>query len=160
LSTFASDQPRFIAPVKGTGQLKVLLNGVYDLDSTRRSADYPAAVDQLLARQKRRALVVLVTNVRDEVDEELLTAMTQLGRQHRVLIASLYEERLEHVRLTPVQSLTEALAYCATVDYLNGTARLHEQLRTHGLPIINARPTELGAELVARYLAWKKGEAL
>ena len=76
--TFASDQPRFIAPVKGAGQLKVLLNGVYDLDSTRRSADYPAAVNQLLARQKRRALVVLVTNVQGEDDGELLSAVKQL----------------------------------------------------------------------------------
>jgi len=156
LSTFATDQPRYVAPVKGAGQLKVLLNGVYDLDSTQRSADYPEAVNQLLARQKRRALVVLVTNVRDEDDEQLFGAMTQLGKRHRVLVANLYEESLEDVRLTPVQSLTDALEYCAAVDYMNGTATLQEQLKAHGLSTINARPSELGPELVAQYLAWKK----
>ena len=46
---------------------------MYDLQSTQRPADYAAAVDQLLARQRRRALVVLVTNLRDEDDETLLT---------------------------------------------------------------------------------------
>ncbi|MEO3724921.1 DUF58 domain-containing protein [Pseudomonas syringae] len=156
LSTFASDQPRFIAPVKGAGQLKVLLNGVYDLDSTRRSADYPAAVNQLLARQKRRALVVLVTNVRDEVDEELLNAVQNLSEQHRVLVASLREDKLDHLRRRAVQTLPDALAYCTTVDYLNARVQLHEQLKAHGVPIIETRPTTLGAELVSRYLSEKK----
>lgn len=58
LCTFAGDQPRYLAPVKGTGQLNVLLNTVYDLDSSQRPADYQAAASQLLARQKRRALEI------------------------------------------------------------------------------------------------------
>ncbi|MHC8375853.1 DUF58 domain-containing protein [Pseudomonas sp. MDT1-16] len=156
LSTFASDQPRYLAPVKGTGQLSVLLNTVYDLDSSQRPADYQAAVNQLLVRQKRRALVVLVTNLRDEDDEELLTAVKRLAKQHRVLVASLREDLLDSMRHAPVQTLPEALAYCGTVDYLNNRAELHERLSAHGVPVVDARPGELGAELVTRYLGWKK----
>ncbi|WP_085606651.1 MULTISPECIES: DUF58 domain-containing protein [unclassified Pseudomonas] len=156
LMTFASDQPRFIAPVKGAGQLKVLLNGVYDLDSTRRSADYPAAVNQLLTRQKRRALVVLVTNVRDEDDEELLSAVQRLSQQHRVLVASLRETVLDDLRHHPVQTLDETLTYCATVDYLNTSAQHHERLSAQGIAVVEAGPEELGTGLVTRYLSWKK----
>jgi uncharacterized protein (DUF58 family) len=159
LSTFASDRPNYLAPVKGTDQLKVLLNTVYDLNSTQRPADYQAAANQLLARQKRRALVVLVTNLRDEDDEELLTAVKRLGKQHRVLVASLREDLLDNLRQTPVQTLPEALAYCGTVDYLNERAELHERLSAHGVPVVDARPAELGAELVTRYLSWKKAGA-
>ncbi|AKJ98720.1 membrane protein [Pseudomonas chlororaphis] len=156
LSTFASDQARYLAPVKGSGQLNVLLNAVYDLDSSQRPADYQAAVTQLLARQKRRALVVLVTNLRDEDDEELLAAVKRLGQQHRVLVASLREEALDRLRQAPVQTLPEALAYCGTVDYLNARAQLHQQLSAHAIPTLDARPSELGAQLVTQYLAWKK----
>ncbi|MCQ6257940.1 DUF58 domain-containing protein [Pseudomonas sp. Q11] len=156
LSTFASEQPRYLAPVKGTGQLNVLLNTVYDLDSSQHPADYQAAVTQLLARQKRRALVVLVTNLRDDDDEELLTAVKRLGQRHRVLVASLREEALDRLRQTPVQTLPEALSYCGTVDYLNARAELHERLNAHGVAVLQARPGELGAELVTLYLAWKK----
>jgi uncharacterized protein (DUF58 family) len=156
LSTFASHQPRYLAPVKGTGQLNVLLNSVYDLDSTQRTADYQAAANQLLARQKRRALVVLVTNLRDEDDEELLAAVKRLGKQHRVLVASLREEKLDSLRHTPVQTLTDALAYYGTVDYLNAQAKLHERLNSHGVAVMHARPGELGPKLVTLYLAWKK----
>jgi uncharacterized protein (DUF58 family) len=159
LSTFASDSPRYLAPSKGTSQLNTLLNTVYDLSSSQRSGDYQAAATQLLARQKRRALVVLVTNLREEDDDELLPAVTRLSRQHQVLIASLRDDVLDTLRQSPVQTVPEALAYCGTVDYLNARAELHERLGAHGVPVLDARPQELGADLVTRYLTWKRGGA-
>ncbi|MNT10234.1 hypothetical protein D3C72_1450540 [compost metagenome] len=156
LSTFASERPHYLAPVKGVAQLNVLLNSVYDLDSTQRPADYQAAANQLLTRQKRRALVMLVTNLRDEDDEQLLVAVKRLSQQHQVVVASLREDLLDSLRHRPVQTLSEALDYCGTVDYLNARAELHERLRAHGVWVLEARPAELGAELVTQYLAWKK----
>ncbi|MCX4219700.1 DUF58 domain-containing protein [Pseudomonas sp. MCal1] len=160
LFTFASVQPRFIAPAKGAGQIKVLLNGVYDLDSTRRSADYPAAVNQLLARQKRRALVILMTNLRDEDDEDLLSAIKHLSQQHQVLVLCIREEAFDPSQLATVQTLQEALAYCATVDYLNARATVHQRLDAQGIVVLDTRPERLGAELVSLYLNWKKSGAL
>ena len=156
LSTFASERPHYLAPVKGVAQLNVLLNSVYDLDSTQRPADYQAAANQLLTRQKRRALVMLVTNLRDEDDDQLLVAVKRLSQQHQVVVASLREDLLDSLRHRPVQTLSEALDYCGTVDYLNARAELHERLRAHGVWVLEARPAELGAELVTQYLAWKK----
>ncbi|TPG86335.1 DUF58 domain-containing protein [Pseudomonas mandelii] len=159
LCTFAGDRQRHLAPVKGSGQLNVLLNAVYDLDSSQRPADYQAAASQLLARQKRRALVVLVTNLRDEDDDELLSAVKRLGKHHRVLVASLREDIFDQTRMAPVQTLPEALAYCGTLDYLNARAELHERLSAHGVQVLDVRPGELGAELVTQYLSWKKAGA-
>jgi uncharacterized protein (DUF58 family) len=160
LATFASDQPRFIAPIKGQAHLNSLLNGVYDLQSTQRPADYSGAINHLLARQRRRALVVLVTNLRDEEDEELLGALKRLRRQHRVLLVSLREEVLDSLRRTPVADYQSALTYCGSVDYLNARASLHERLTAHGVPILDALPSALGPELVSQYLAWKKAGVL
>jgi len=160
ITTFAGEQDHYLAPVKGPGQLNVLLNNVYDLKSTQRAADYGVAVRQLLVRQKRRALVVLVTNLRDEDDEQLLGAVKQLSSRHRVLVASLREEVLDSLRQTPVQTWQDALAYCGTVDFLNARAGLHDRLIAHGIPVLDARPGELGAQLVSRYLSWKKAGTL
>jgi uncharacterized protein (DUF58 family) len=159
LSTFAGDQPRHVAPVKGGGQLNVLLNAVHDLESTQRPADYQAVASQLLARQQRRALVVLVTNLRDE-DDQLLGAVKRLSVHHRVLVASLREEALDTLRQTAVQTLPEALAYCGTVDYLNERAELHERLNAHGVAVMDVRSAQFGAALVTRYLDWKKSATL
>ena len=160
LATFAGAQQRFLAPVKGQAQLSALLNSVYDLQSSQQPADYSAAINQLLARQRRRALVVLVTNLRDEDDEELLGALKRLGRQHRVLLVSLREEVLDRPAPAPVQDYESALAYCGSVAYLNARANLHERLTAHGVPVLDARPSELGPELVGQYLAWKKAGVL
>jgi uncharacterized protein (DUF58 family) len=137
-----------------------LLNGVYDLDSTRRSADYPAAVNQLLARQKRRALVVLVTNVQGEDDSELLNAIRHLGQHHQVLVVSLQEAAVEPSHLPAVNTLQEALTYCATVDYLNARANIQQRLNTHGLAVLDTPPEHLSTKLVSRYLGWKKAGLL
>ncbi|MGB4073504.1 DUF58 domain-containing protein [Pseudomonas sp.] len=160
LSTFAGEQNRFLAPVKGQAQLNVLLNALYDLRSTQQPADFTAAVDALLSRQRRRALVVLVTNLRDEDDQALLGAVKRLSRQHRVLVASLREEVLDTLRHTPVQDFAGALDYCGTLDYLNARAGLHERLSAHKVPVLDARPSELGPQLVSSYLAWKKAGVL
>ncbi|MBA1230144.1 DUF58 domain-containing protein [Pseudomonas viridiflava] len=160
LMTFAGEQNRYLSPVKGHSQLNLLLNSVYDLQTTQRPADYSAAVNQLLIRQKRRALVVLVTNLRDEDDEELLAAVNRLGRRHRVLVASLREEVLDSLRHSPIQTYDEALSYCGTVNFLNARATLHDRMVAHGINVLDVRPGELGAQLVTRYLGWKKAGTL
>lgn len=160
LSTFASEHNRHLAPVRGQSQLNLLLNSVYDLHSSQRPADYSAAVRQLMARQKRRALVVLMTNLRDEDDEELLAAVKQLERQHRVLVVSLREEMLDTIRQAPVETFDEALTYCGTIDFLNARAESQERLSAHGIAVLDSRPADLGAELVSRYLSWKKAGTL
>ena len=62
-------------PAKGQQQLRLLLNSLYDLQPTQQPADYSAAVEQLLARQSRRALVIVLSNLRDEDDVELHSAL-------------------------------------------------------------------------------------
>lgn len=160
LLTFAQQQPRFLPPAKGNGQLNHLLNSVYDLEASQLPADFSAAASQLLARQQRRALVIILSNLRDEDDEELQLAVHRLGRQHRVLVASLREEVLDQVRQAPVEDLDSALSYCGAVDYLNARNTLHERLAARQVPVLDARPSELGPALINRYLAWKKAGVL
>ncbi len=45
--------------------------------------------------------MVLVTNLRDEDDEELLAAVKRMGKLHRVMVASLREEVLDRTRARP-----------------------------------------------------------
>ena len=158
--TFAGDDRRHLPPGKGSAQLGALLNTVYDLQTSQRPADFPEAVQAVLSRQRRRALVILVTNLRDEDDEELLGAVKRLGRQHRVLVASLREEVLDTLRQEPVARYEQALAYTGTIDYLNARNGLHEKLAAHGVPVLDARPSELGPELISRYLGWKRAGVL
>ena len=45
------------------------------------------------------------------------------------------------------------------MDYLNARAELHERLNAHGVLVMDVRPGDLGAQLVTRYLQWKRAGA-
>lgn len=158
--TFASHAQRHVPPAKGQQQLRLLLNSLYDLQPTQQPADYSAAVEQLLARQSRRALVIVLSNLRDEDDVELHSALQRLARRHRVLLVSLREKVLDQLRQRPVQSLDDALDYCGAQEYLNARQQLHRRLSASGLPVLDVQPSDLGPALVGRYLAWKKTGSL
>lgn len=155
LLAFAGSAPRYLPPAKGQQQLNALLNSVYDLQPGQLPGDYQAAAGELLARQPRRALVVLLSNLRDEDDQQLPLAAAQIARRHRLLIASLREEVLDRQRQQPVESYADALSYCGTIDYAASRSELHERLAAQGLPVLDVRPGELGPELISRYLQWK-----
>ncbi len=156
LYTFATEQKRFLAPAKGQSQLNALLHGAYDLINTRQPADFMLAAVDVLKKQKRRALVIILSNLRDEDDDDLLGAVRHLSKRHRVLVVSLRESVLDGMRERPLSSFEDALAYCGTMDYLNARGRLHDRLQAHGVPVLDARPQDLGPALISRYLAWKK----
>lgn len=160
LATCATEQFRYIPPGKGNSQLNQLLNGVYDLESTHLPADFSTAVDQILLKQKRRALVIFITNLRDEHDKEMEHALYRLTRKHQVLIASLREDVLDQIRHTPVQDIEQALTYCGAMEYLQARVQLQEKLDTYNAPVLDVRPRDLGPELVSRYIGWKKGGQL
>lgn len=160
LMTFASDSPRFLPAQKGQRQLNALLQAVFDLDSGQQHADFSDAARQLLMRQRRRALVVVVSNLGEGDDDQLVAAVKQIGLHHRVLVASLREGLLDQIRETPVHTWQQALEYCGALDYLNTRDNLNDLLKAQGVALIDARPAELGAGLISRYLGWKKAGIL
>lgn len=155
VQTFAGTQ-RMLKPGKGRAQMSALLNTLYDIHPSQSSADYSAAVEQLLHRQKRRALVIVISNIADEADSDLIVAMQRLKKQHRTLLVSLREEVLDDLRQQPAHSLQQALLYCAGVDYLNTRQRHQQKLSSQGINLLDVRPSQLNAQLVSHYLAMKK----
>lgn len=152
---FAADRACFVAPAKGQQHLPRLLNSVYDLQTTLHPADFNALASDVLARQKRRALLVLLSNLCEDNDE-LLEAVQRLSRHHRVLVVSLRERVLDQLSQRTVDSFDDALAYCGTREYLGTRSQLHQRLLSHGIAVLDVPPHELGPQLISRYLAWKK----
>jgi uncharacterized protein (DUF58 family) len=159
LSTF-SGESRFLAPRKGTAQLTRLMNAVYDLESSTRASDYLAAAESLAGALHKRALVVVVSNLRDEDHEDLLAATRLLGRRHLVLVASMKERALSEALAAPVRDLDSALTNAATHQYLEARRRAHERLRKAGVLALDAEPQQLAVALVNGYLDVKRSGML
>src|SRR3546814_13010417 len=85
----------FRSPQRSLGAIDTLLRASYDLQPQPVATDYLAAATGLSLRQRRRGLLMLVTNLRDEDSEDLLAAVRMLQRRHLVVVASLRERAID-----------------------------------------------------------------
>jgi uncharacterized protein (DUF58 family) len=153
-------QQRWQPPQKGGDLIRRLLECTYDLKSTLEVADYLAAAEKLMAWQRRRALVVLLTNSRAEDYSELSRAVRLLSRRHLVVLAQLRERSLDRALKESVHDLDGALRFQAVADYLACRRQGYEALQHQGAVVLDTLPEQLPVALVNRYLAIKLSSAL
>ncbi|MGV6809419.1 MAG: DUF58 domain-containing protein [bacterium] len=154
-STFGGKN-RWLMPRKGLHYLPVVLNQLYDLQPHTVSPDYYQAATDLLLRHKKRALIVLVTNLRDEDSDDLLAAVNVLKRRHLVLVASMREQALDIAAKQIPQSFTDAVSYASLQHYLTHRQQTFEQLQTQGILSLDVIPQELSVSLINHYLQIKR----
>ena len=64
VQSFGGEQ-RWLVPRSGPGTSSAVIDGVYDLQPTLEPPDYAEAANRVMTRQRKRALIVLPTNLRD-----------------------------------------------------------------------------------------------
>lgn len=143
---------RFLPPRKGAMAVNAVLNAVYDLQPTRHAPDYAQAATDLITRLRKRSLVVILSNLRDEDAEELKPALSLLRQQHLVVLASLQETVLNHVAQQEVRDFDDALNLAATQVYLEQRRMAHQALQRSGVLLLDVEPARLPVALVNRYL--------
>jgi uncharacterized protein (DUF58 family) len=153
-------QQRWLPPQQGSGGMDMLLGAGYDLHAMPLATDYLAAASALQARQQRRALVVLITNVRDEDDAELRMAVSMLAKRHLVMLVSLRELALDRAAVEPGDDLESSIRSAAAMHYLAERERVHEGLRREGVNTLDVSCAELSGALIERYLAVKRSSRL
>ncbi len=160
LATFAHPRPRVLPPGKSLGTVNAMMRAVYDLEPSLQVPDYLAAAESLGRRLRKRALVILVTNLRDEDDDTLLPALRSLRRRHAVTLASLREPVLDELLEAPVADFDGALTRAAGLEYLRARRRQTTLLRQGGVEVLDVGPRQLPIALVNHYWARKRAGAL
>ncbi|MGA2079822.1 MAG: DUF58 domain-containing protein [Holophaga sp.] len=146
----------WLPPRKTPATLDRLLAAVHDLQPTLRPTDYLDAARAALARIRKRALVVLITNLRDEDDETLGPALQLLRHRHRVILASLREPDLDLARQAPIHEFRQALRAGAIDAYLAQRRQAFTRLAPRGGAALDVLPRQLPVALVNQYLAEKR----
>lgn len=159
LATFGGEG-RWLPATKGAAALHRVLNAIYDLQPTAQAPDYSRAALDLLVRQRKRALVIVVSNLRDEDAADLLPALQLLRRRHLVLFASLKEQALHDVLDADAADFEDALRVAATHDYLAYRDRTLDTVRASGVQCLDVVPGQLSVALVNRYLDIKRAGML
>ncbi|MFT3928946.1 MAG: DUF58 domain-containing protein [Spongiibacteraceae bacterium] len=159
LLSFAGNE-RWFAPLKGRSNIERLLHRVYDLHSSTATSDFLSAAQQLITRQRKRALIVLMTAIRAEDSEDLQAALALLQRKHLVLVANLRECELEQKMQQPITTLNSALLYAGIAQAQNAQQNLFARLRQQRVNLIDALPQHLHRELVNQYWQMKMSGVL
>ena len=154
--TFGHAVPRFFPPRKSTATVQQLLNATYDLQPTLHAPDYLTASEMISQHVRKRSLVVLLTNLRDEDDSTLHPALTQLRQRHLVLVANLRESGLDKLLCNVVNDFDSALGYAAAIEYRQARQAQLTSLRVQGVNILDTSPPELPVLLVNRYWEMKR----
>lgn len=146
---------RWLKPVKGISSMPKLLNHLYDYETTTEPSDFVEAAERVMALQKRRALIIFLTNLRTEDTTHLSRAVALLNRRHLVLVATLKESALFAEQEEPVLNFQEAMAYGALCHYSLQRQALLESLRARRIITVDETAQRLPVALANSYLDLK-----
>lgn len=146
------------AAVFGAARSEVLaavVDAMAPLEPALLESDSTALVAAINRRVRRRALVVLLTDLNaSALDEGLLPVLGQLTGRHRVLVAAVSDPRVAEL----AAGRTDAAAVydaAAAERSRNDRSAVAARLRHHGVEVVDAAPQDLAPALADRYLAMK-----
>ena len=151
---------RYCEPRKSVAAVNAILNQAYDIEPTLAVPDYHQAARDVMRHVRRRALVIILTNLRDEDDSTLLPALSLLRTRHLVVLASLREAIIGRALSARVDSFDRAVTHAAAADYLAGRERSFRRLEAAGVVTLDVEPQNLPIALVNRYLEVKRAGRL
>jgi uncharacterized protein (DUF58 family) len=149
-------EQRSVAPRKGMPTLNALMGQLYDVQPTPTHSDYLAAAQELLRRQRKRSLVIIITNFRDEDSAELRHALRLLRSRHLVLLTSLRERVVGELMTQPLVNGDAAVDVASAHLYEQARRDAFNRLAARDALMLDAEPERLGIELVNRYRALKR----
>ncbi|MGW2724529.1 DUF58 domain-containing protein [Streptomyces sp. NPDC001492] len=135
--------------------LPSLVNAMATIEPELVELDARGLTATALRTAPRRSLIVLLTSLdAAPVEEGLLPVLAQLTQRHTILMASVadpYIARMANARGS-TESVYEAAAAAQAQSERHRTA---EQLRRHGVTVVDETPEELAPALADAYLALK-----
>ena len=159
LMTHAGSE-RWLPPQKSQSSINRLLKHVYDLHSSTATSDFVQAAQQLLNRHRKRSLIIIVSDIRDEDRDDLRAACRLLSSRHLVVVASLREAILDEQKIPRVRNFTDALRYSGIAMYRSQRAESLQALRRNDIAVIDCLPQNLHVDLVSQYLMMKRSGAI
>jgi uncharacterized protein (DUF58 family) len=142
-----------LAPARGAGHLRTVVEALATVKADGVDADHAGAVGTLMAAQKRRALIVWLTEIAETagVPDVIEQAMTMTSR-HVVLFAVMRQPEMQELADRLPRSSAEMYRVAAAQEALDRREALLHGLRRRGALVLEVSPADLSAGVVDRYL--------
>jgi hypothetical protein len=140
--------------------LNALIGALYDVEPEATHPDYRAAATALMKGLRKRSLVVVLTNFREEDGAELEPALKLLRTRHLVLLASLRERALREVAEQPLAVDRDAIEVAGAHLFAQARDDAFRRLAARDAYLLDVEPEHVAVELVNRYRAAKRAQLL
>jgi uncharacterized protein (DUF58 family) len=157
------DQLRALVPAqRGASALHALRTALVPLQPTLVEPDYSAAFRALALRQRKRALLVLLTDVIDaRAARSLLAHLVRGASRHLAVVVALRNEALIAASAVPTTGGARAIyASAAAEELLAERATALQRMRDAGVVVLDVAPDAMAAAVVSEYLDLKARGAL
>ncbi|HEY2558938.1 MAG TPA: DUF58 domain-containing protein [Caldimonas sp.] len=151
---------RSVAPRKGAHSLNALIASLYDVEPSPTQPDYRAAATRLMKTLRKRSLVVVLTNFREEDADELAPTLALLRTRHLVLLASLRERALREIAAQPLVVERDAIEVAGAHLLAQARDDAFRRLAARDAYLLDVEPEHVAVELVNRYRAVKRAQLL
>lgn len=152
LMTFNHPQIRNLPARRGVSQIGKMVHAVYNLQPSLKTNDFELAINQLLQRQRRRALVVVLSHINHEDNQSLTDQLAALHRKHLLIFANLRPTLGKTLREKKIVDLDDSLAYIGAQFYEQEEKNTIHRLNSLGITHLHTTPKELNSGLINQYL--------
>lgn len=153
LLAFDQDVNVTVEPSNRRSQRSVISERLFDLEPALAESNHLRAVTHVLARYRRRSLLVLMTELVPEVVEQfLIPALPLLIRTHVVVVAAVRDPDMARWAVETEDDVDGAFLRAAAIAAVAERERLAAVLRGMGTVVVDVEPDRFAAELGEVYL--------
>jgi uncharacterized protein (DUF58 family) len=157
LLVFADEVLTYIPPTRGKRALRLVLDALAGIQGRLVEPDYPAAFAFLAARNRKRALTVLFTDLIDRTASEALLAQARTLRpRHLPLAVTLRDPSLERLASLRPETTDQAFERAAAEELLEARAGALAELRGNGVLVLDVLPEGAARGVVQQYERFKR----
>jgi len=157
IMTFADGVQHFVAPERGRAGVRRVMDVLAEVQPKLVEPDYPGAFRYLAARNRKRALTVLFTDVIDRFASDALVAnVATLRPRHLPLAVTLRNPELDAAAMRRPATPRDAFRKAAAEELLHAREEALGHMRRAGVIVIDVTPQRAAQAVVAKYLDLKR----
>ncbi|WP_287129038.1 DUF58 domain-containing protein [Candidatus Cyanaurora vandensis] len=146
----------WVPPRSGAGQLEAVLQRVHDTEPQLVEPDYTGAIAQVLVRNPRRALVVVLTDLIDpQASSELLKALAKLAPRHLPFCVTFQDPLVAESAARVARTTREVYQQAVALQLIRQRAEAFRVLQSRGALVLDSPAPALSTRLVNAYLQVK-----
>jgi uncharacterized protein (DUF58 family) len=162
VASFDSRVNRFIKARSGRGHYNACRDAIYNAEPSRDNPDFAEFFSFIRARLRKRAFIVILTNLSDPMlAEEFMRHVELIARNHLVLGVSIKDPEVAPL-FSPESVTSEEDVYARLGGHLEWASlqRVKQALQVRNVSLAFASHESLTADVVTQYLSRKQRQLL